>query len=270
MRGVHLLLIDPQNDFADQKDGSLAVPGADKDMERIADFIEKQVKFLDAVHVTLDSHQFYHIANPLYWRNDNGDQPAPFTQITVDDVECMKWYPAYDSKNETIKYLLELTRGGRYQHTIWPPHCIIGELGHGIYPVVASAVRKWAEASVKYLDDARIDYILKGSNSHTEHFSAIRAEVPKDDDPSTQLNQKLIDSLDEARVVLVAGIAGSHCVANTVRDLVNNMKTSPKKKLVILKDTISPVPGCELLQEKFFKEMVDRGASITTTTEYIR
>ena len=54
---VHLIIIDPQNDFCDQPGAALAVPGAVKDMERLAAFITKQGKRLSAIHCTLDSHQ---------------------------------------------------------------------------------------------------------------------------------------------------------------------------------------------------------------------
>lgn len=37
---VHLLVIDPQNDFCDPN-GSLFVPGADEDMKRLGGFIER-------------------------------------------------------------------------------------------------------------------------------------------------------------------------------------------------------------------------------------
>jgi|GEM_PF-6949980 len=40
----------------------------------------------------------------------------------------------------------------------------------------------------------------------TEHYSAVLAEVPDDEDPDTQLNQALIDRLDTADTILIAGV----------------------------------------------------------------
>ena len=40
MRSIHLLAIDPQNDFCDPS-GSLYVPGADEDTKRLAGFVTK-------------------------------------------------------------------------------------------------------------------------------------------------------------------------------------------------------------------------------------
>lgn len=39
MQKIHLLIIDPQNDFC-SPDGSLYVHGAEQDMQRLADFID--------------------------------------------------------------------------------------------------------------------------------------------------------------------------------------------------------------------------------------
>ena len=51
---VILLLIDPQIDF--HEGGSLAVPGATADSERIAKMITEHGDEIDEIYVTLDSH----------------------------------------------------------------------------------------------------------------------------------------------------------------------------------------------------------------------
>lgn len=259
MSGNHLLLIDPQNDFADAA-GALCVPGAKEDMERVAALIERSGSEFESIHVTLDSHQLYHIANPLYWINKHGEHPAPFTRISLNDIENGNWSPADGLKEKAMAYVSKLEADGRYPHTIWPPHCIIGEWGHGLFPVVAKAFRNWV--SGLHLVDPVIDYVLKGSNPHTEHFSAMRAEVPNQD-PSTKMNQSLLTELRIAKQIIVAGIAGSHCVANTVRDLAAELATV--SNIVLLTDTMSPVVGCEKLQEDFLAEMKSRGMKLSTT-----
>jgi nicotinamidase-related amidase len=40
MKKLHLLIIDPQRDFCDPN-GTLAVPGADADMKRLSDMINR-------------------------------------------------------------------------------------------------------------------------------------------------------------------------------------------------------------------------------------
>ena len=61
---IELLIIDPQNDFCDPS-GALYVPGADKDMDNVADFILAKKDKLDDIHATLDSHHFIDIAHPV-------------------------------------------------------------------------------------------------------------------------------------------------------------------------------------------------------------
>ena len=41
MKQVHLLIIDPQNDFCSPDKGSLFVPGADQDMLRLATMVDR-------------------------------------------------------------------------------------------------------------------------------------------------------------------------------------------------------------------------------------
>ena len=74
-RTTQLLVIDPQNDFCDlpashRRAGStpsLPVAGAHADMQRLAAFIRAQGGQIDAITVTLDSHQRFDIAHPGFW-----------------------------------------------------------------------------------------------------------------------------------------------------------------------------------------------------------
>lgn len=52
--GTALLVVDPQVDF--HEGGSLAVPGAIEDAERIAQFITDHCNDIDELVITLDSH----------------------------------------------------------------------------------------------------------------------------------------------------------------------------------------------------------------------
>ena len=66
------------------------------------------------------------------------------------------------------------------------------------------------------------------------------------------------------------GEAGSHCLANTVRDVANNFgDDSYVKRLVLLEDATSPVPGFEPFQTDFIKEMKARGMQISNTREFL-
>lgn len=258
---THLLVIDPQNDFCDPEGGALYVPGAEADMARLAALIDRLGGAIDAIHVTLDSHHPIDIAHPVFWRDTEGNPPAPFTGIAPDAVRSGEWTTRRpEDRGRALAYLDALAKGGRYPHTIWPTHCLIGSRGHNVEPTLFAALARWEIAR-----HAVVDYVMKGKNPWTEHFSAIRAEVIDPDDPHTQPNTALIEALRGADRVLVAGEAGSHCVANTVRDLADVLgDRAGIERLVLLEDTISPVPGFEGFQKDFVADLTARGMRLST------
>jgi len=261
---VHLLTIDPQNDFCDPK-GALFVPGADEDMKRLAEMIRRVGNKLNDIHVTLDSHRTVDVAHPVFWKDSAGKHPDPFTIITSQDVESGKWQatnPGFASK--ALDYVKQLESNGRYPLCVWPEHCIIGTHGHAIYPELSDVLVEWERNRF-----AIVDYVTKGSNVFTEHYSAVQADVPDASDPSTMLNTRLIDILQSADLVAITGEALSHCVANTVTDIMDNFGDENIKKLVLLEDTTSNVPGFENLGEDFVKKAVAKGMQLAKSTDFL-
>jgi len=260
---VELIVIDPQIDFC-SPDGTLFVNGATEDMIRLAAMIKRLGNQISQIHVTLDSHHRYDVSHPIYWRNSKGEHPTPFTIITASDVKNGVWLPVYvNNTQKMIDYTTSLENGGRYPLCIWPPHCLIGSPGHAVLPVLFESLFEWEERP------RVVNYLTKGSNVDTEHYSAVRAEVPDPLDPSTQLNTEFINPLEKADIVIWTGEAGSHCLANTGRDTVEGFSDeSFIKKSVLLTDATSPVAGFENLQEDFIKEMTGKGMRITTTVDF--
>lgn len=261
---LHLVIIDPQNDFC-ARDGSLSVPGADADMDRLALLIHRLKDRLDDIHVTLDSHRRVDISHPVWFRDANGEAPPPFTAVTAADVEQGRWVPSLPSTHaRTLTYLRELERSGRYGHVVWPEHCLIGSPGHNVVEPVFDALQEWSSRF------ALVDFVTKGSNPWTEHFSALRAEVPDPADPATQLNAGLLTTLEEADLVLLAGEASSHCLANTVRDIAGSFADPAAiRKLVLLTDATSPVPGFEHLADRFLQDLTALGMKTSTTSDFL-
>ncbi|MBI5419033.1 MAG: isochorismatase family protein [Deltaproteobacteria bacterium] len=259
---LHLLIIDPQNDFCDPK-GSLYVKGADGDMERLGRLILRMKDRVEAIHVTLDTHHLSDVAHPIFWVDERGSHPEPFTIITVDDVEKGRWIPGNPAHRERVlRYVRSLAKNGRYPLCVWPPHCLIGSWGNNVYGPVHSALLEWEKSH------AVVDYVVKGTNTWTEHYSAVQADVPDESDPTTLPNTRLIDALRTADIIAVAGEALSHCVANTVRDLADHMGKDSVRKLVLLSDGSSPVPGFEKEAEAFLREMTWRGMEMSKATDF--
>lgn len=269
---LELLVIDPQNSFCHPTEGELYVPGAEKDMERLAALIERLLYDIDDIHVTLDTHHELDVAHPIFWLNNQGEHPEPFTLISKQDVIDGVWMP-FDPElscppygtllDRMVAYVTKLEESGRYQLTIWPPHCRIGTPGHNVVEPLREVLRKWELE--RY---GMVSYIIKGGNVFTEHYSGIQAEVPDPDDPSTQVNTELVQTLEKADIVLFSGEASSHCVANTIRDIAKNFGEDALKKWVLLEDAMSAVPGFEPLADEFFQEMKDKGMNVTKTSDF--
>ncbi len=268
---VHLLVIDPQNDFCDlpearRPNGSapaLPVAVADADMQRLAALIGDTGAAIDAITLTLDSHQRLDIAHPTFWQRRDGAGVTPFTGITAKQVREGRFQPRdAASLPRALAYLDALEARARYTLMVWPVHCETGTWGHEVHAEVASACKAWEARWGRGAQSVR-----KGENPWTEHYSAVLAEVPDADDPHTQLNLALIASLDHADRILIAGEASSHCVRATTEDIVANLPGARPERIALVTDCMSPVGGFAAQHDKFFAAMRALGVELVTSTE---
>ena len=295
-----LLLIDVQNDF--HSGGSLAIPGADADTVRIASFLRNYSRQIDRIIATLDSHFKLHIAHPSFWvSGDNAEVPSfnahpqPFTIISSDDIKSGRWKPRsdiivkatntdcidlriFDCDDDIIdsvsgnidmplycyRYAKKLEAAGRFQICIWPEHCCIGSNGHAMVDNVYQAINEWTEETGK-----TVEWVMKGQNLFTEMYSALAAEVPVSTETSlnTNLQQSLLQG--ESEVLIVCGQAMSHCVNYTVRDIVSGWDptTSSCRKIYVLDDCASSVPGFEEAAQCFRSDMIQAGVQFKKSTD---
>lgn len=264
MKKVYLVIVDPQNDFCDPK-GALYIPNAENDIQRLSNMICKHKKDIHHIQVTMDSHYWVHIAHPIFWEDREGRSPKPFTLIKHQEVigDRPMWRARHASYREKAKHYLEqLETNSHYTLCIWPPHCILGTWGHNVHSVLNGALKEYQEVF------GTVKFSFKGSNTFTEHYSAVKADVVDPADPSTNINLGFIDLLTEADEVLFAGEALSHCVANTMRDVLKYMGHENAEKFVILKDASSNIPGFEAYGETFLKEMDKLGIKTSSTEDY--
>ena len=181
-----LLIIDPQVDFHDGADypGSLAIKGATADSKRIADLILRHPMSFDHIFVSLDTHHRVHIGHGAFWQGTDGAEPSPFTNISHADVVAGKWRTADPQLQQwALDYTKSLEEGGRFVHTIWPYHCVLGSRGHCVTDALMPALDKWSK-----IRGRAVTWVLKGQNNRTEMYSTFKAEVPVPDDPTTLLN----------------------------------------------------------------------------------
>ena len=274
---IQLLVIDPQNDFCDLPQSwqgtdpasgdrlvpSLAVHGAHADMQRLAKFIAAQGRALDAITVTLDSHQRYDIGHPGFWQTEDGGAVTPFTQITAAQLDAGAYRPRDAAVFPRVRsYLQTLQQQGRYTHMVWPVHCEIGSWGHAVHADVQAACAAWQIERQRAAST-----VFKGMNPWTENYSALQAEVPDPNDPSTQLNTRLLAALDSADLLLVAGEASSHCVRATTEHLLQHLPSGRPERIVLLTDCMSPVAGFEAQHQVFLASAQAQGVQLKDSSQ---
>lgn len=265
-----LLIIDPQNDFCDipfpvsnKNKPALPVKGAFDDMSRLSQVVSL-VNFQN-IFVTMDTHANYDIAHPSWWTNEKGDAPSPFTLISFEDVQNRVWFPV-DHKNfsHALDYTLSLKKNQRYDLIIWPEHCINNTWGHEVVDVLMSSLLLWENKSNK-----KVDYINKGMNPNTEHYSALKAEFQIKEDSHTLLNIDLLNKLVANEQLIIAGEALSHCVASTVSDLLDNIESSYYHNIYFLTDCSSPVEGFEENGKIFVEKIKSLGINLIECRDLI-
>ena len=256
-RKVHLFLVDTQKDFC-FPGGSLFVGGrsgrgALDDTRRLVEFIYRSLAEITEITVTLDTHFPHQIFFPSFWRDESGNAPAPHQFVTGDDVragrlrprvDLASWLADGDSKwllRQAEFYCDELEATGKYRLYLWPPHCLLGGEGH----LLVGAVQQ-ARLFHAFVRGARNDLVVKGDEPLTECYSVFAPEVRTrfDGGPLGTRNHALARRLLEADVVIIAGQAASHCVKNSVEDLLGEIEgVDPRlaTKVYLLQDCMSAV-----------------------------
>jgi nicotinamidase-related amidase len=233
---VHLMIIDMQVDFCHER-GSLYVPGAPADIRRTIEFIYRNAARITHITCSLDSHLPMQIFSPTWWEGRNGAHPAPFTIITRGDVEAGDWRPLFEPE-WSIAYVARLEQQHKKQLCVWPYHVQTGSVGHALDPELWSAVL-WHSLARQ----AQPRWLAKGSVPLTEHYSILGPEVRVPGVPGGEVNEAFLEILARSDVIVIAGEAESHCVLETVEDLVEEFGRQPAmlRKVFFLSDCTSPV-----------------------------
>lgn len=257
---ISLMLIDVQNTFCipgfELFVGGRSGMGAVEDNVRLCEFIYRNLGKLTHIIATMDTHKLQQIFHPIFFVDAEGNHPAPYTDIHVEDFRSGKWTfnpalapqfgiaPEY-GQQMMIHYAESLKKTGKYALTIWPYHAMLGGIGHALVPAV--------EEAVFFHSHARIDqthFAIKGNKPFTENYSVVGPDVLTG--PMGEVlgehDTQFIQHLQEVDKLYIAGQAKSHCVAWTVQDLLDDiLATDPAlaKKIHLLEDCSSPVvvPG---------------------------
>jgi len=253
-----LIIVDAQFDFCNPA-GSLYVNGDDSDMKRLAAWIRRNKDRIDHITVIMDNHQVNDISHPAFWSDMSGNSPAPFTPVSYLEIQKGSWQPRFFSK-DAVRYVKALEEQGEFGHFIWPYHCLMGSRGAAIDENIMNAITEWS------MDGNFYDIVVKGTYPLTEHFGVFRANIPVRGRPETQLNKSLINKLKKFQKVYVAGEARSHCVANSIKQA---MEEAPElaERFVILEDCMSDVTGLGHLGRPIFEKAEKSGIRFIKSTD---
>ena len=266
---IALVLVDYQHDFVDPT-GTLYVPGSQDDVARLLTWFYTNAHRISSVYASLDTHLPFQIFYSSWWKDPKtGEHPQPFTVITVDDVTSMRWVPVIQP-DWSIKYVHLLQQQAKKDLMIWPFHTMEGSLGHMLVAPISEAIA-WHSAARQ----TQPTYVVKGRTIRTEYYGIFGAEVPDPDDPSSGLNETLLDAVMKHDKVYIAGEAKSHCVLETERQLVGRFGNQADllKRLYFLRDCTSSVkhPNIDFdaLAETELATMERQGVQMVLSTDPI-
>jgi nicotinamidase-related amidase len=286
---ICLVAVDVQNTFCipgfELFVGGRSGTGAVDDSRRLCEFIYRNLDVITKIAPTMDTHQAMQIFHSVFWVNDQGEHPAPFTLISKEDVEKGRWKfnPALGpslgidadyAQRHLLNYTKTLKEGGKYDLAIWPYHAMLGSIGHALVPAVEEAI--FFHSIARY---SQTSFQVKGDNPFTEHYSVLGPEVLEgpDGQPIAQKNVKFIEKLLQFDAVIIAGQAKSHCVAWTIDDLLQDITVRDEKlaeKVYLLEDCTSPVVvrgAMDYTDEAnaAFRRFADAGMHVVRSTDPI-
>lgn len=255
-----LMLIDVQNTFCipgfELYVAGRTGLGAVEDNARLCEFIYHNLGNITHITATMDTHLTMQVFHAIFFVDNDGNHPAPYTDIHASELRAGKWRfnpalapelgiaPEY-GEEMMIHYAEQLEKRGKYALTIWPYHAMLGGIGHALVSSVGEAIFFHSVARL-----AQTDIVIKGDTPFTENYSVIGPEVltgPMGETLGTH-DQRFIEKLQQFDRLIIAGQAKSHCVAWTVSDLledINAVDPELAKKVYLLEDCSSPVvvPG---------------------------
>lgn len=280
--------IDFQNDFVvpdksqvpdGEPYGSLSVPGAKEDLEHFTRFIYNNCDKITRVFLSIDTHFVYQIFHGAMWKDENGDSVAPYTMITPDDLSSGKYRFVGGNPviaKQCVETLAKAGKGGVY---IWPYHCLTGTFGWCPETQLMQMVH-FHSAARKTVGKERPVPTFKGTDIYSEMYGFMEPEFnPKGD---ALINKAVLDVLMrtdssangepkfEYDQVFVGGEAGSHCLPESVRQILKRFANYPEftQRITILEDCTSPVPGFEQVMYDSFEEFKrNYGVQIKKSTD---
>jgi len=286
---VCLMLIDIQNTFCipdfELYAGGVTGNGAVDDNRRLGAFIYRNLASITQICPTLDTHQVMQIFHSIFFINEAGEHPDPYTLVSLDDIEKGVWRFNDElaggldidqgfGQAHLMHYTQQLKKGAKYDLTIWPYHAMLGGIGYALASAIEEAI--FFHTVCRF---SQPDFQIKGAHSLTENYSVLRPEITEglDNRVLGSVNQQLMDRLLAFDAVIIAGQAKSHCVAWSVADLLSEIEKKDAtlaSRVYLLEDCTSPVVIPDVIDytepaNKAFERFEKAGMHIVRSTDPI-
>ena len=228
---VLFLAIDVQQDFMDN--GALGVPGAHGDVERITQFIYNNMDKIANIAVSIDTHTPHQIFHPCWWIDENGNNPAPYTAITLADLDSGKWR-AVINPSASRDYVEHLEKDGKKTLVVWSYHCLQGTTGAALENQFANMVYFHSVAK-----KAVTQRLVKGQDPMSEMYGIIKPEY----DTKNYINIDFLNKLEKYDKIVICGEARDFCVYESLKQMLDYYKdnTTVLQKVYILEDCMSAI-----------------------------
>lgn len=245
---VLFLGIDVQQDFMDH--GALGVAGAQKDVERMTRFIYDNMEKISNIAVSMDTHTPHQIFHPCWWIDENGEHPAPYTVITLKDLDEGRWR-AVINPQASREYVKHLEQDAKKALCIWTYHCMQGTTGAALENQFANMIYFHSVAR-----KAVVQRLVKGQDPMSEMYGIIRPEY----DTKGYMNLEFLNKFERFDKVLIAGEAKSHCVLESIKQILEYYETRPEvtEKVYVLEDCMSSISGYEDMANQMFEDFRKR------------
>lgn len=236
--------IDVQQDFMDN--GSLGVLGAQDDVGRMTRFIYENMDKISNIAVSIDTHTPHQIFHPCWWIDEQGRNPAPYTMITMADLDSGRW-KAVINPIASRDYVGHLETDGKKTLCIWPYHCIQGTAGCALENQFANMVYFHSVAKKTV-----VQRIVKGQDPLSEMYGVIKPEY----DTKGYINLDFLNKLEDYDKIVIAGEAKSHCVLESMKQILAYYETRAEitRKLYVLEDCMSSINGFEDTTDRIFED----------------
>ena len=213
--------------------GSLGVPGACKDIERLTQWIYNNMEKISNIAVSIDTHQPHQIFHPCWWIDENGNNPDPYTIITLADLDAGKWR-AVINPQASRDYVMHLEQDAKKALCIWTYHCLQGTSGCALENQFSNMIYYHSVAK-----KAVIQRLVKGQDPMSEMYGIIKPEY----DTKGYINIDFLNKIEKYDTVVIAGEAYDYCMLESIKQILDHFgpTSDTVKKIYILQDCASSI-----------------------------